>query len=224
MRLEFDAPQRLFQLSIPEDQNVAMRIRRAIRARWFAECMEKWQCSRQQTPYLAEVVVTVVESGNCDDLHALLESCLRLDETEPFFRIIEQAFDDSGGAEASSSDVRIAGPMAARASRIGARLWGQKKYKQAARVYRSLIALFPQSATSWLNLAINYRDLGNFEEASQAARQAISIDPLNEFVQQHSRTFTESNTGRESDGMTNSPPAKLAPVESQSGATLQTAR
>ncbi len=192
MRLEFDAPRQLFRTVIPADQNVAIAIDRAIRAAWFNDCIETWKCSQDQATQLAGVLLSVVNSGNHAGLSQLIEACRRIAPNEPFFQVVERAFEiePQPAIVASESPLRVLSePMATIATQLGVRLWEQKNYQEAAGVFRELVAASPQSATSWMNLAINYRALGRNEEAADAARHAMAIDPFNGFVREKGLSF-----------------------------------
>lgn len=195
MRLEFDAPRQLFRERIPADQDVAIAITRAIRANWFERCIEEWKCSKAQAAQLADAVRNVVESGNCDGLEELITSCRGVAPNEVLFRVVDRAFDDTTAVDTIQprSEVQALSPsMAEKAKQIGVLLWRQKKYEEGAKLFGELVAAFPQSATSWMNLAVNYRELGRHEEAVQASQRAMSIDPFNAFVERTLKSFEES--------------------------------
>ena len=199
MRLEFDAPRQLFRQQIPADQDVAAAIIRAMRANWFEQCMARWQCSNAQTVELAGVVQTVVESGNHDKLGEFVRSCSRVDPEEPLFRMLQVVFDDEGDPDADHNESparMLSEQMADRARQIAVQLWRQKRYAAASKLFGQLTEAFPQSATSWMNLAVNYRDSDRHEDAAKAARRAMSIDPLNEFVRRVGKSFEGSNGKR----------------------------
>ncbi len=64
------------------------------------------------------------------------------------------------------------------AAKVGGGLWQKQKYSAAAKIFEALTKNHPNSATAWMNLAMNYRALGRMAEAEAARKRAIQLDPM----------------------------------------------
>ena len=77
------------------------------------------------------------------------------------------------------------------ANRVGVALHQAGKYERAAIVFQLVAARYPDSASIWTNIAINYEKLGRDEEAKKARDRAIALDPLTNFAQQSEELFAD---------------------------------
>jgi ribosomal protein S12 methylthiotransferase accessory factor len=61
----------------------------------------------------------------------------------------------------------------------------EKAYEQAVTCFKRVIALNPSSAIDYANLAVNYRALGNTQEAVEYYQLALALDPGIDFAREH---------------------------------------
>jgi tetratricopeptide (TPR) repeat protein len=84
---------------------------------------------------------------------------------------------------------KLVGLSEVQAKRAGVGLWQAKEYAKAASMFERLAAEHPTSATTWTNLAVNYKQLGQRRKAEDAFRKARSLDPHNDFVLRSLESF-----------------------------------
>ncbi len=195
MRLEFDAPRQLFRQQIPDDERVDVAISRAIRTEWHEACVDRWKCSTEQTTTLADLLLNMIVFNDEPQVQRMIDLCRRVAPTEPLFGVIARIeSNDKVTQDESSKAAELSQEMLDRIERLGISHWKRKRYEQAARAFRELVSIVPQSATSWMNLAVNYEALNQNDLANESAQKAFSIDPFNSFVQQESKRFRAENS------------------------------
>jgi len=59
------------------------------------------------------------------------------------------------------------------------------EHENSIKRFAALLAIDPSSAIDYANMAVNYRAMGNIEQALNYYQQALSIDPGIEFARQH---------------------------------------
>ena len=194
LRLEFDAPRRLYRSS---GSDVGQQILSVFDASFSESLVRAYECSRDQLAGLKRLSEIFSEEQQ-ELVRPVVELALRLDPDDAFFLGQQPALAAQDGEDISSDQaVRISSWSATVANGLGVRLWRAKKYESAVRVFESILATQPNSATSWANLAINYAELGQQDQATRAFEQAIALDPFNDFATNSYKEFQERATAQQ---------------------------
>ncbi|MEK6260682.1 MAG: fused MFS/spermidine synthase [Planctomycetota bacterium] len=77
--------------------------------------------------------------------------------------------------------------VAFHANRVGLSYWNKQQFSDAVKVFEGICAKFPQSATCWTNLALNYERLGDLQNSERAYRRALEMDAVNAFTLRESK-------------------------------------
>jgi tetratricopeptide (TPR) repeat protein len=182
MRLEFDAPLRLF---LPADQleDAGHALLAAADPVSFARVLAPQEWTADRLDALKRLVGVYAHHRQSAAARPLVDFALRVSPENPFFLaerlLLERSGDDRAFREGVARLIRLSKEEA---NRLGAILWKANDYARAVVVFQELVRAVPGSAVTWTNLAVNYQALGQRDEADQAFRKARALDPLNEFV------------------------------------------
>jgi ribosomal protein S12 methylthiotransferase accessory factor len=66
-----------------------------------------------------------------------------------------------------------------------------KEHEKAIECFQNVVRLDPSSAIDYANIASNYRDMGNKEEAIRYYRFALRLDPTIDFARDNLRKLQE---------------------------------
>lgn len=189
LKLEFLAARRLYDYT---RNNAASGLLAHSRAEWFVRHFRQLGCDMKHVDSLHQIAMLLLNEGHCDVAADVIGFGLEVAPAS-LTLIVDQmmASNRLSGSDAATLHDREA-ISAADLNRLAVRLWGQRRYTDAATVYEILVSRYPQSATSWTNLAVNYDLNGDRDEAASAHRRAIELDPVNDFSVTESEKFRES--------------------------------
>ncbi len=184
LRLEFDAPRRLY--GGPPDP-AASPARIVIQAAGEALTISKIMQTHGSTPEALLALKYQTALFNRHGNAAAVQKAARFGSTvmsgDPFFLtqllLSPEALDDTAFAQAAT---RLAEVSPDEAANVGGGLWRRRKHQRAAVVFESLAKRHPSSATVWMGLAMNLQALGRSADAEVARKQALQLDPLAGFI------------------------------------------
>jgi spermidine synthase len=187
LRLEFDAPLRLFNSDLNPDRDVDPVIVGVVETPWLRAMIEGWGCTKAQTPALRSLAETLQKHGSSKVASDVLDLALAIDPGEPALLA------DRALCAKAENLVQIARTIRDRAPdealKIGQELFRKSKYAEAVDVYRSILELHPRSATAWEGLGSALEALKDWDKAGEAYGKAYEIDPLNAAVKKSRDKF-----------------------------------
>jgi len=209
MKLEFDAPLRLF--GGDRRKQVMKSILGSARADWFHKAAADFGLKREHAPAIhamsglfdrttqAPLVLEIVKLGlELDPNHpALLTDTIILSsklEADQFAKLLDRLFDVSQ----------------AELNRLGVSLFQEGRHEQAALVFEKLVTVHRDSVTTWNNLAVAYEAAGKLEDAQKAFERALSVDPLSDFAKKSFAAFKEKHGSKQPPGPGVPPPREVA--------------
>jgi spermidine synthase len=209
MKLEFDAPLRLF--GGDRRKQVMKGILSSARADWFRKAAADFGLKKEHAPAIhslsglfdrttqGPLVLDLVKLGlQLDPGHpALLTDTIILStklETEQFANLLDKLF------EVSQAEL----------NRLGVSLFQEGRHEQAAMVFEKLTKVHRDSVTTWNNLAVAYEAWGKIDKAKEAFERALSVDPLSDFAKKSFSAFKEKHGAKGVPGPGAPPPADVA--------------
>jgi spermidine synthase len=193
LRLEFDAPLRLFVSDLNPEVDMDPVIVRAADTAWLSRMIVGWGCSKEQTPALRSLAALLSRNQNAGVAADVLKLGAQIDPEDPGL-LADRAIADKGADEEElrKAVVTMIAKSPDEAVRVGVDLWRLSKYKQAVEIFQRIIAVHPGSATAWENLGLNYESLKEWDKAGEAHHKAFLLDPLNASVRKHAEEFHRS--------------------------------
>lgn len=182
LRLEFDAPLRLFDTSL-KPSIVWKSLLAASDTTAISETWERWGCTRAQLPALKDLLDLFADHENWEPAQKLIDFGLSVDPDEP--HLLGSRFLSSMPKEEKAWDEafsRILELSPQEAARIGVQLYVQKDFERSIRIWKRLLETNPQSATLWVNLGSSLRAKEEKDAARDAMEKARSLDPFSSFV------------------------------------------
>jgi spermidine synthase len=182
LRLEFDAPLRLFHAdAYSSDDEMDPMIVQAAEAAWFSRMIEAWGCGKAQVKALRSLAEILSKHKQFSVAVEVLDRALAIDPDDGPL-LADRAIATQGvDVEALDRAVeRLLARAPEEASRVGVELWRISQNKQAVRVFERIAAAHPQSPTTWENLAVNFEKLEELDKAEEAYKKALSLDPLSD--------------------------------------------
>jgi spermidine synthase len=180
LRLEFDAPLRLFRRSASVEE-VGASIFEAASATYFRETAEALGATREHAGAFHKLAFLFDKDRWPDGVRELIDSGLRLDPREPSLladRLVVLPPGDPEALRASLSE--LAALSKPEAGRVALSFLREAKHEEARVSLEVLVGLLPESATAWTSLARAYRALRREDDARAAVSKALAIDPLDE--------------------------------------------
>ena len=98
--------------------------------------------------------------------------------------------------EAVRASEQILERSADEALRVGAEASRRSNYKEAAEIFRRILARQPASATVWANLAWALESLREDEPAREAWLKAVVLDPLNTSIRKDHDSYEKRRSQR----------------------------
>jgi spermidine synthase len=182
LRLEFDAPLRLF-----DPASNPLLVRKSIlqaadtgaaRALW-----ERWGCGPAQLPALREAVDLFAQSEVWGPARALIDLGLAVEPREPYFLAARfMSAMPEGEKEWEEGFSRIMEVSPEEAARVGVWLYLMRDLDRAIKVWNRLIKTHPHAAALWVNLSASYEARNDRDEAGRALGNARQIDPFSDLV------------------------------------------
>jgi tetratricopeptide (TPR) repeat protein len=197
LRLEFDAPLRLFNSDLNPEVEMGPTILGAVQGPWLVRMIEEWGCSTAQIPGLRSLASLLSRNRLEGPATAVLDRALRLSPDDPSLLA-----DRTIGAKEWTDEevVAAAGKILERspdeAFRVGAEASRRSRYRAAADIYRRILAVHPASATGWANLAWALESLKEREPAREAWLKAAVLDPLNASIRKDVDAFEKRRADR----------------------------
>jgi spermidine synthase len=190
LRLEFDAPRRLFE-PLPAGKGLDARILDAVDARWFSDLASRAGAGREQAGAVHDLARLFGDGRGPEPARSLIDLGLRLDPghldllAERLAALPEEdAAPFATALEALAARGEEGVPDAL--GNAGKKLFEDGRYERAARVFERITRLFPHSATAWTNLGNTLAAAGRAAEAEAAFDRAVELDPLSRFARRSS--------------------------------------
>jgi len=189
LRLEFDAPLRLFHSDLNPDEEVDPSILQAVEIAWIRRMVEGWGCTKAQVKALQSLVKTLPGHKHSTS-NELLDLAVELDPDDPALLaqwvIAHKGVDEEAVRKAVA---RILERSPLEAVRVATEMGNVSKVALAVEILEGIVAAYPGSATAWEQLAINCEKLKDFEKAGQAYRKAFALDPLSSSTRRNLEEF-----------------------------------
>lgn len=191
MRLEYAAPLHLFDDSRAHSLTTLLQ---ATDAEWFINTFRKSGCSGDHIDAICNLVNLLTENNMKQLALKITEFGLEVAPDEVRLLAKKQILDSSQSTESTKdSFAEIMSYSAKEVNRAGVALWQSERYDDAVLAFEELLSNYPDSASSWANLAVNYQSLGQIEKAEQAFKKALSLDPFNSFAIRSYDTFVKEH-------------------------------
>ena len=187
LRLEFDAPLRLFNSDLNPDRDVDAAIVGVVETPWLKSMIEGWGCTKAQTPALRSLAGTLQKHGVTKTASDVLDLALAVDPGDPGLRAERALWSKEENLLEVARSIRDRAPD--EALKVAQELFRKSRYDQAADAYRSILELHPRSATAWEGLGSSLEALKQWDKAGEAYDKAYEIDPLNAAVKKSRDNF-----------------------------------
>ena len=187
LRLEFDAPLRLFNSDLNPDRDVDPVIVGVVETPWLKSMIEGWGCTKDQTPALRSLAGLLHKHGVTKVASDVLDLAIAVDPADAAL-LAERAL-RAKDADLVQVATAIHEKAPEEALKIAQELYRVSKYDQAAEVYRRILAVHPRSATAWEGLGSALESLKDWDKAAEAYGKAYEIDPLNATVRKSRDKF-----------------------------------
>jgi len=179
MRLEHDAPLRLFQ-SRPADQTIETLVTTSTRAEWHVKLVDSLGAGPEQLDALQSLARHYEGLKKFDQAVLIADRALELDPSATFFEALKLGLDTRVPvADQRATIDQIGRSSASDLNWAGVLLYQQERFSDAVLVYQKLVDLYPDSATAHLNLAVNLARNGNPGAARERIAVAERLDPFN---------------------------------------------
>ncbi len=197
LKLEFDAPLRLFEKDTTTAA-VARKLYAGARTEWFAKAAAQWGCSKEQAGVFHEITRLFDRTSQKDLLRGLAEVGLALDPDRPELLVNKLAIDPPQDPAAFTRAVDHAlGLSKKEANRLGVTFFKGASFERAVQVFHRILAIHPEAATAWNNLAVAYEAWGKLADAENAFQKSLSIDPVNAETRKSYDAFQQKHAKRD---------------------------
>jgi predicted membrane-bound spermidine synthase len=189
LRLEFDAPRRLFHSGGDPGGLTLARLAGAVDPAFVQQVCSRWNCGAQQVGGLRALKTDLFQTAAPRPASAIVELALAYDPEDPEL-LVDKLLFDAGLAreEFDELSARVIDASPLEALRLGRQL-GQLGQHNAARVvFEALTQRHPTSATAWLQLSGELARLGRASEAETALQRARELDPIDDLLRESSST------------------------------------
>jgi spermidine synthase len=197
LRLEFDAPLRLFTSDLNPDVDMDPIIVGAVQTPWLRSMVEGWGCGKAQLPALRSLAALLSKHQLHKVAADVLDLALSVDPEQPGLladRMIEGS--DRSDEELLKTVSALADRSPDETLRIGEELFRKSKYPLAAEVYRRILSAHPDSATTWQRLGSALELQRNNEKASEAYDKAYRLDPTNASIRKERDDFEKKRVAK----------------------------
>jgi len=197
LRLEFDAPLRLFNSEINPDPEMGPTILTAVQSPWLTRMIETWAFTRDQAPALRWLAFLLSNHALNTPAVDLLDHALRLDPDNPetlASRTI--ALKDWVDDDVLKAVAKILERSVDEAVRVGAEANRRSNYGLAKEIHTRALEQRPGSATAWAQMGSTLDSLHEWEPAREAWLKAAALDPLNESIRKSRNSFEHRRAER----------------------------
>ena len=195
LRLEFDAPKRLFA---GDRRGLVMaRVLSTARPEWFEKMSRDWGCTKEHAEAFhtlsgifdrttqSDLILGIVNIGlSLNPEHAtLLGDKLIMDKNQDlasFQQLVDRLY------TVSTKEL----------NRVGVTLFQENRLDQAVPVFQRLLDATPNSVTTRNNLAVALEALGRVDDAEKQFLEALRIDPVSDFAKKSYGAFLEKYARR----------------------------
>jgi spermidine synthase len=177
LRLEFDTPRKIFSRT---NTQVTSRIQSSAQIDWIKRILG--QPSQPEPDALHELAHLYYSHGATNLARESVSIGVSYFPGHPKLVTDKLLFSESEGAFLASNAARLVEESLEDANRAAVVFWQKKWYKAAIETFTAILAVKPDSANTWANLAVNHVELGDHEGAKAAFLKAKSLDPFNDFV------------------------------------------
>jgi spermidine synthase len=192
LRLEFDAPKRLFEP--PHSADLATALLSAAQPARLAEWFHRWGGTKKQVEAFRRLEAAFLAKGLRAQALQTAVLGLRHDPEDVQLladRLLLDSLSDGDFASGVETLLRISEQAA---NRLGVALSQAGAHERAAAIFRRLVERQPSSAIAWNNLALALAAAGRHGEAEEAFSRALALDPLNEGTERSYRSYREQRT------------------------------
>jgi tetratricopeptide (TPR) repeat protein len=190
LRLEFDAPLRLFTSDLNPEVDMDPVIFGAVETPWLRSMVEGWGCTKSQVPALRALSTLLAKHKLDERAIDVLTLALGLDvSSAPLLAdraILQRDLPEEELLRTVSSIVERSPDEALRVAQDFNR---RSKYPLAIEICRRILALRPGSATAWHQLALACEFNKDDEKAQEAYAKALELDPLNAAIRKDADAF-----------------------------------
>ena len=209
LRLEFDAPKRLFA---GDRRGLVMaRVLSTARADWFEKMAREWSCTKAHAEAFHTLSGIFDRSTQSELILGIVDIGLRLDSEHPAL-LGDKLIMDKKQDMASFQQLvdRLNTVSTKELNRVGVTLFQESRLDQAVPVFQRLLETTPNSVTTRNNLAVALEALGRVDEAEKQFLEALRIDPVSDFVKKSYGAFLEkyARRGRPAEAVAGAPAAE----------------
>ena len=190
LRLEFDAPLRLFNSDLNPEIDMDPVILGAVGSPWIRGMVEGWGCTKVQVPVLRSLATLLTRHKRKEEAVDVLGMALGLDVGDPVLltdRLLLQR--DLPEDELLKTVSAIMDRSPDEALRVAQDLFRRSKYLLAIEICKRILVLHPGSATAWHQLASSYEFQKEPDLAKEAFAKALQLDPLNAAIRKDHDAF-----------------------------------
>jgi len=192
LRLEFDAPLRLFNSDLNPEVEMGPLIPRAAGSDWLLRMVAGWHCGREQIPALRALASLLSRSRAPGPSADVLDQLLRIDPDDPAAQVERlSARKDWNDDEILQAADRILGRSAEEAQKLAQEALHRSNYALGVAILRKVLGVYPGSATGWAALGSARDSLKEWEPAREAWLKAVALDPLNETIRKGRDRFEQ---------------------------------
>ncbi len=180
LRLEFDAPLRLFHAEpFSSDDDMDTVIVKSAEGAWFGKMIDAWGVSKAQTKALRTLAEILSKHSQFTVAVEVLDRAIAVDPDDAAL-LADRAIATRGmDVEALDRAIdRLLALSPDEAARVGTELWRISSNREAVRIFERISAAHPNSPTAWENLATNLERISEQGRAEEAWKKALALDPL----------------------------------------------
>jgi spermidine synthase len=190
LRLEFDAPLRLFNSDLRPEVEVDPIILGALDPALLRGMVESWGCSKTHVPALRSLATLLGQHKHDTSAVQVLDLALTLDVADPALladraMLQKPVVDEELLRTAAAVLERSPGD----ALRMAQDLYRRSKYPLAIEICRKILERHPGSATAWHQLASACELQREPDRAREAYARALQLDPLNAAIRKDHDQF-----------------------------------
>ena len=192
LRLEFDAPLRLFSSDLNPEPDMGPMIPESAGSDWLVRMITEWRCDRGQIPALRALASLLSKNGAPTSAVSVLDQILRIDPDDPA-ALVDRAIAQKEWKE--DEILRVALQALTRSAEETQRLAQEAVFRSrhalAVEILKRVLEVYPGSATGWAALGSARDSLKEWEPAREAWLKAAALDPLNESIRKNRHRFEQ---------------------------------